>query len=66
MHAVGSVDEGLEVLSGRPAGARRPDGAFPEGSFNAAVEQALAENVERLKALRADSDGAGTSRRRAV
>ncbi|MBI2156455.1 MAG: AAA family ATPase [Candidatus Rokubacteria bacterium] len=65
VHAVGSVDEGLEVLSGRPAGARRPDGAFPEGSFNAAVERALAENVERLKALRADSDGAGTSRHRA-
>jgi predicted ATP-dependent protease len=61
IHAVSTVDESLEVLSGRPAGARGPDGAFPEGSCNAAVERALAENVERLKALRADSHGAATA-----
>jgi lon-related putative ATP-dependent protease len=59
VHAVSTVDEGLEILSGRPAGERSgPRGAFPEGSFNAAVERALAENVERLKALRANSHGA--------
>jgi lon-related putative ATP-dependent protease len=59
VHAVSTVDESLEVLSGRPAGARGEPGAqFPAGSFNAAVEQALAENVERLKALRTNSHGA--------
>jgi lon-related putative ATP-dependent protease len=51
--AVASVDEGLELLTGRPAGARAPDGSYPEGSVNAAVDRALAEGVERLKALRA-------------
>jgi hypothetical protein len=30
------------------------DGRFPEGSFNAAVEAALAANVDRLKQLRGD------------
>ena len=57
--AVSSVDEGVEVLSGRPAGARGSDGAFPRDSVNAAVERTLAENVERLKALRASGSGAG-------
>jgi predicted ATP-dependent protease len=61
VHTVSNVDEGLEILSGRPAGERSGlRGAFPEGSFNAEVEQALVENVERLKALRANSHGAAT------
>jgi lon-related putative ATP-dependent protease len=52
IHAVGTVDEGLEILCGRPAGARGPDGTFPEGTVNAAVEQALARNIDRLRQLR--------------
>ncbi len=52
--AVTTVDEGLEVLTGRPAGSRGADGRFPEGSVNAAVEQALAQNVARLRQLRTD------------
>ena len=66
VHAVGTVDEGLEILSGRPAGERGPGGEFPEGSVNAAVERALAENVERLKALRTNSHGAATVKPSAV
>ena len=58
VHAVSTVDEGLEILSGRPAGERtEPRAPFAAGSFNAAVEQALADNLERLKALRANSHG---------
>jgi predicted ATP-dependent protease len=52
VHAVATVDEGLTLLSGRDAGAPGPDGRFPEGSFNAAVERALEANVARLKELR--------------
>ena len=52
VHPVSTVDEGLELLSGRRAGERGPDGRFPEDSFNAAVEQALAANLGRLKELR--------------
>ena len=50
--AVRTVDEGLELLTGRPAGARGADGRFPEGSVNAAVERALLANAERLRAAR--------------
>jgi lon-related putative ATP-dependent protease len=51
LYAVATVDEGLALLSGIEAGARGPDGRFPEGSFNAAVETTLAENVARLKEI---------------
>jgi predicted ATP-dependent protease len=52
IHAVSTVDEGIALLSGCPAGERGPDGRFPEGSFNSAVEEALAANLSRLKELR--------------
>jgi lon-related putative ATP-dependent protease len=52
--AVSSVDEGLALLAGRPAGERGADGRFDEGSVNAAVEAALARNVQRVRQLRGD------------
>jgi lon-related putative ATP-dependent protease len=52
VYAVKSVDEGLAVLSGREAGERAADGTYPPGSFNAAVRQALLQNIERLKTMR--------------
>jgi lon-related putative ATP-dependent protease len=54
VHAVSTVDEGLALLSGLETGVRGPDGRYPEGSFNAAVEDTLAANIERLKEMRAD------------
>ena len=52
IHTVGTVDEGLALLTGRDAGLRQPDGLFPEGSVNAAVEAGLQANIARLKELR--------------
>jgi lon-related putative ATP-dependent protease len=52
VHAITTVDEGLALLSGREAGVVRRDGRFPEGTFNASVEQALEAHVARLKELR--------------
>jgi lon-related putative ATP-dependent protease len=54
VYAVATVDEGLALLTGCEAGDRGPDGRFPEGSINAAVESALAANVERLKEMRVE------------
>jgi predicted ATP-dependent protease len=65
VHAIATVDEGLALLSGRPAGERGPDGRFPAGSFNEAVQHALAAHVRRLREMHAApaaapvSDGAG-------
>jgi predicted ATP-dependent protease len=50
---VSTVDEGLALLSGREPGERR-DGRYPAGSFNAAVDEALAAGVARLRQLRVD------------
>ncbi len=38
---VSTIDEGLEALTGMPAGARDAAGRFPEGSVNARVEARL-------------------------
>ena len=54
LYAVSSIDGGLALLSGLEAVDREADGRFPEGSFNAAVEAALAANVDRLKQLHND------------
>jgi predicted ATP-dependent protease len=54
VHAVSTVDEGLALLSGLETGDRGPDDRYPEGSFNSAVEAALAANIERLKEMRSD------------
>jgi lon-related putative ATP-dependent protease len=63
IHAVSTVDDALALLSGREAGERGPDGRFPPGSFNAAVEDALMANVRRLKELHTAAAGpaVGTS-----
>jgi len=52
VHAVSSVDEGMALLTGRPAGERGADGRFPAGSVNGEIERVLQEGVERLKQLR--------------
>jgi lon-related putative ATP-dependent protease len=57
VHAISTVDEGLALLTGRDAGQRGVDGRFPAGSFNAAVEDALAANVKRVRALRTNASG---------
>lgn len=43
IYAVSSVDEGIEVLTGVPAGRRRKDGTWSPGSINDLVQRRLAE-----------------------
>jgi predicted ATP-dependent protease len=42
IYPVETIDQGVELLTGRPAGRRGDDGRFPEGSVNARVEDRLA------------------------
>jgi lon-related putative ATP-dependent protease len=58
VYAVDTVDDGIELLTGVPAGQRDATGLFPEGSINRRVEDTLADFSEKLRAFAAK--GAGT------
>ena len=47
--AVGTIDEGVELLTGTPAGERGPDGQYPEGSVHRLVEERLRGYADRLR-----------------
>ena len=49
--AVKTIDQGLEILTGQPSGARHADGRFPEGSVNACVEARLIELADKRRAF---------------
>jgi predicted ATP-dependent protease len=49
--AVRTIDEGIALLTGRPAGRRRADGSYPPGSVHGLVSARLAEYAERLRAF---------------
>lgn len=48
--AVSTIEEGIEVLTGMPAGERRPDGSYPEGSLFDLVDRRIEEMGRRLVA----------------
>jgi predicted ATP-dependent protease len=48
---VNSIDEGIELLTGRPAGQRDADGKYPDGTVHRLVEDRLRDFAERLRAL---------------
>jgi len=52
VHAISTVDEGLELLTGLAAGAAGPDGAYPGDSLHGRVAAALAVLAERRRAFR--------------
>ncbi|MFW6163127.1 MAG: AAA family ATPase [Planctomycetota bacterium] len=49
LYPVESIAQGIEILTGVPAGERQDDGTFPEGTVFAAVEAQLDEYAERWK-----------------
>lgn len=49
LYAVETVTQGIEVLTGVPAGERDPQGRFPAGSVFGRVERRIIEIAERLR-----------------
>jgi ATP-dependent Lon protease len=47
--SVSTVDEGIEILSGEPAGKRKADGTYTKNSVNDRVDRKLRELAEGLK-----------------
>jgi lon-related putative ATP-dependent protease len=55
IYAVETIDQGIRILTGIPAGERGPDGTFPEGTVHHAVKlrlQQLAESLEHYAGFR--------------
>ncbi|BAS29047.1 Lon protease family protein [Limnochorda pilosa] len=48
LYAIDHVDQGLELLTGVPAGERDGTGRFPEGSVNARVEERLEAHARTM------------------
>jgi lon-related putative ATP-dependent protease len=49
IYAIRTVNEALEILTGMPAGERKEDGTWPEGTVNFLVEKRLREMAQKLK-----------------
>lgn len=49
IYAITSVDEGIELLTAKPAGMRLPNGKFTPGSVHALVDAKLAEYATAVK-----------------
>ena len=57
--AVGHVDEALELLTGMPAGRRRPDGTFEPDTVNCKVDDKLRQLMELARELMKGEEEAG-------
>jgi len=49
IYAVKTIDEGIEVLTGVKAGARKPDGSYEEGTVNDLAQKKLLKMAEKVK-----------------
>ena len=51
IYPVETIEQGIEILTGMPAGQRGAGGEFPEGSLNRLVEARLADLAEKRRAF---------------
>jgi len=59
--AVSTIDEGIEILTGRPSGARAAGSGYPEGTINCLVERRLQEFAEGLRKFGKEEEPLRTS-----
>ncbi|MBI5967602.1 MAG: AAA family ATPase, partial [Deltaproteobacteria bacterium] len=56
IYPVQTIDQGIEILTGVPAGERRKDGTYPEGTVNFLVDKKLQELARRMKEFEAEEE----------
>lgn len=49
IHAIATIDEGIELLMGKPAGELKADGSYPKGTINCAVQEKIVVLAKRAK-----------------
>jgi len=62
--AVKTIDEGIEILTGVKAGARRKDGTYPPESINGLAGARLSDLAEKLAAFGKDENGKGSAKKK--
>ncbi len=58
IHAIEKMEDGLEILTGMPAGTPGEDGTYPENSVNRLVMKRLTEIAEALEKKKEENGGA--------
>ena len=56
IYPVCTIDEGIEILTGKKAGKRKADGTYPKGSINQLVDDKLKSLAEGLKNFAGDKE----------
>lgn len=64
IYPIKTIDQGIELLTGMPAGQRGRDGTFPEGTINRKVEERLIELAHARKRFGA-KEGEGSDEKNA-
>jgi predicted ATP-dependent protease len=59
VYAVETIDQGIEILTGMPAGKLDGEGNYPEGTFNHLVQKRLSELAEKRQAFAEAGSGQG-------
>ena len=49
IYSAKTIDEGIEILTGVPAGEKQKDGTYPEDTVNYLVDKRLREMAEQLR-----------------
>ncbi|MFX1562609.1 MAG: Lon protease family protein [Promethearchaeota archaeon] len=57
--AVETIDEGIELLTGIPAGKQQSDGTFPSGTINARVDERLQQMASTMRNFSSTSTNIG-------
>lgn len=58
VYVIDTVDQGVEILTGMPAGTRDTTGRFPAGTFNERVETRLITLAKQARAFKLAAEGA--------
>jgi lon-related putative ATP-dependent protease len=62
VYAVKTIDQGMEVLTGKKAGEKKPDGTYPRNSINYLVDKKLKELALGLKNFGEEDKNEGNSK----
>jgi lon-related putative ATP-dependent protease len=60
IYTVETVDDGIALLTGTPAGERGPDDAYPDDTINARIEQRLNAMAQSLRSLNVPTTDPGS------